>query len=677
MTTPRHQRPAGLKTFLFGVPYYPEHWSDADRRQDAQRMADADVNVVRMAEFAWDRIEPARGKFDFSLFDETIAALGEKGIETILCTPTATPPRWLTMDHPEWMRVDADGRPMEHGQRQHCCTTNEAFRAESVRITRAMAEHYADNPHVIGWQTDNELYCHFSECFCPACRAAFPVFLRERYGSIDALNAAWGTAFWAQTYDSFEQVPLAYPSQRPAYPSPSHELDWRRFLSATVTEFQRQQVEVLRQVRDEWFVFHNGLFRDTDYWRFAEDLDFLGVDVYPGFAVSSPSDAIWAAGLNERCRANSGGYIIPEQQGGAGGQKPYLHDAVAPGQMRLWAYQSIAHGADGMLHFRWRTCRGGAEIYWNGILDHDNVPRRRYDEFAREGSELSRIGSTLLNSVADVRLAVLVDDEQDWAHDAIAMDLPGPKNQASRAYEQLWLRRLPCGYVHARDSFDGLELIVLPSMPLADEALGEKLEAFVRDGGVLVVTPRTFTRDAANCVLSDTPPGLIGALTGAAVVEFGKVSSGLLNFSLHGRELPAGGAYEVLALDGGQAAATWLGFDDGRPCAADGAPAVALNHVGEGTVLTVGTYLTEQNASAILGFALTFTSLTPLADADDGVEVTARVRGGRRFTFVLNHNPHPAGAVGLPRGRELLSNTQPMGELQLPAYGVAIIDSEA
>lgn len=677
MTTPRHQRPAGLETFLFGVPYYPEHWSHVDRQLDAQRMADADVNVVRMAEFAWDRIEPARGEFDLSLFDEAIAALGEKGIRTILCTPTATPPRWLTVDHPEWMRIDADGRRMDHGQRQHCCTTNEAFRAESVRITRAMAEHYAGNPHVIGWQTDNELYCHFSECYCPACRAAFPEFLRERYGSIDTLNAAWGTAFWAQTYDSFEQVPLPYPGKRPANPSPSHELDWRRFMAATVREFQRQQVTVLCGTSSGWFVFHNGLFRGIDYWSFTEDLDFLAVDVYPGFAVTEPADAVWAAGVNERCRASSGGYIVPEQQGSAGGQRDFLHDAVAPGQMRLWAYQSIAHGADGMLHFRWRTCRSGAEIYWNGILDHDNVPRRRYDEFAREGRELSRIGESLLNSVVDVRAAVLVDDDQEWAHNAMSMGLPGPKDQADRAYRQLWERHLPCGYVHARDAFDGLELIVLPSMPLADEQLAEKLKGFVEGGGVLVVTARTFTRDAGNCVLPDTPPGRIGELTGAAVVEFGKVSGGLLNFSLNGRELPAGGAYEILALDGAQPAGTWLGFDDGRPCAADGTPAAALNHVGDGTVLTVGTYLTDTNASAILGFALSLTSLIPLAEADDGVEVTARKRDGQRFTFVLNHNPRPTRVAGLPQGTDLLSNTTSSGELELPAYGVAIIESEA
>ena len=238
MTTPRHQRPTKLTQFLFGADYYPEHWTEADRRDDPQRMAAAGVNVVRMAEFAWDRIEPAPGRFDFSLFDQTIERLAEKGIRTILCTPTATPPRWLTCGHDDWMRVDEQGRPMSHGSRQHTCTNNPDFRAESRRITQAMANHYRHNPAVIGWQTDNELFCHISLCYCGTCQKAFQQWLARRYETPHKLNAAWGTAFWAQTYDSFDQVPLSFPSGRPTHANPSHELDHYRFLSDGLIDFQ-------------------------------------------------------------------------------------------------------------------------------------------------------------------------------------------------------------------------------------------------------------------------------------------------------------------------------------------------------------------------------------------------------------------------------------------------------
>jgi beta-galactosidase len=172
MPTPIHLRPSQFPNFLFGVAYYPEHWPRDQRLADPARMAAADVNVVRLAEFAWDRMEPRLNEFDFSLFDETINRCGDVGIDTILCTPTAAPPRWLTAAHPDWLRVDADGRTMTHGSRQHCCTTNRGFRAASRRITQAMADHFAANPRVIGWQTDNEFHCHFSECHCPACLSA-------------------------------------------------------------------------------------------------------------------------------------------------------------------------------------------------------------------------------------------------------------------------------------------------------------------------------------------------------------------------------------------------------------------------------------------------------------------------------------------------------------------------
>ncbi len=188
-----HNSPSNLKKFYFGTPYYPEHWDAETREEDAERMANADFNAVRMAEFAWDVMEPREGEFDFALFDETIARMGEKEISTILCTPTATPPRWLTYAHPDVLRVNADGVAMQHGSRQHACPSSPVFRAYSRTITQAMADHYAENLHVIGWQTDNELNCHFSECHCENCQVEFREFLREKFDDdIDALNAAWG-----------------------------------------------------------------------------------------------------------------------------------------------------------------------------------------------------------------------------------------------------------------------------------------------------------------------------------------------------------------------------------------------------------------------------------------------------------------------------------------------------
>lgn len=674
---PRHQRPTRLGQFLFGAPYYPEHWSEADRRLDAERMAEAGVNVVRMAEFAWDRIEPRPGEFDFSLFDETIERLGRKGIKAILCTPTATPPRWLTAEHPDWMRVDEQGRRMDHGTRQHCCTSNEGFRAESRRITEALADHFRDDPHVIGWQTDNELNCHFSECFCEACQAGFREWLRGRYGTTDALNAAWGSAFWALTCDDFGHVPLPYPHSRPAYPNPTHELDYYRYLSDSVIEFQRRQVEVLRAANPRWFLMHNGLFRHVDYWRFTEDLDFLGVDVYPGFAGDEPADALWAAMANERCRAVSGGYVVPEQQGGPGGQKPYIHPTPQPGRMRLWAYQSIAHGADGVLHFRWRTCRFGAEESWHGVLDHDNVPRRRYEEFAREGAELKRVGERVLHTVLDVQAGVLVDTDQDEACTTLHHGLPRCGEQARVAYGEMWRRHLPCGLIHTSDSLDGVKLLVLPSMPMMDEPLAGRLRAFVEGGGVLVVTARSAIRDRNNQVVPVTPPGLLSELCGMAAEEFGRLEEGAVSLYVDEPAIPCGKAYELLALRGAEAAGTWGGGPDGAPFAAAGQPAVTVHRLGRGAALYVGTFLSQVNVEPLMDLALSHAGIQPLASAADFVEITRRRSPGRTLTFLLNHYPKMQIIAEPPEGTYLLGDLAPHGELHLPAWDVAIVEEEA
>lgn len=674
MTTPRHQRPARIGRFLFGAPYYPEHWSPADRAEDIDRMLAANVNTVRMMEFAWDRIEPARDAFDFALFDETIATLHEADIDTILCTPTATPPRWLTAENEEWFRVDSEGNRMAHGSRQHCCTNNLAFRAESRRITAVIAEHFANTPGVIGWQTDNEFYCHVSECYCPACQAGFQQWLAEKYGSIDKLNHAWGTAFWAQTYDEFSQVPLPYPASRPAVPNPSHELDWTRFLSDSVRAFQREQVRLLRQANADWWITHNGLFKHIDYWTFTEDLDFLAVDVYPGFGADTPDGSAWATLKNQQTRAASGSFIVPEQQGGAGGQKPALHPAVPPGRMRLWAWQSIANGADGMLHFRWRTCRYGAEIYWNGILDHDNIPRRRYDEFAQIGSDLQAAGPALLGTVQDVRVAILTETDQIEAHKTQPNGLPGPEDVTVAAWQFLQRNHYPVGLVETRDSFAGLELIVLPSMPLIDEDLTARLDAFVRGGGTLLVTARSAVRDRNNHVLPITPPGPLAGLLGMTCEEFGRlVEPGRMSFDLAGQDVPSGESYENLKPTTAEILASWNPLPAGAPSAAAGEPALTCHRMGKGAAFYLGTYLTAGNASALLGRVLAETTIQPLASADGSVEITRRIADGRALRIVLNHSPRPQTVTNLPAGEDLLTDQPCTGELALPPYGPAVL----
>jgi beta-galactosidase len=412
-------RPLNLETFLVGVPHYPEHVDETYWARDAERMAAAGFNTVRMGEFAWHIFEPREGKFDFDLFDRAIEVLGKAGVSTILCTPTATPPRWLTAHYPEVLRVDGNGRPASHGSRQHADTASPVYRLHSRRITRALAEHYRNNPFVIGWQTDNELNTSTSRSYSAATRLEFQNFLEEKYQTIAALNRAWGGDFWATAYDNFDQIVLPLDGA-PVFPGPGHVQDFHRFLAFATARFQHEQVEILRAVNPDWFVYHNlGRLEDIDFrGQFSKDLDFAGYDIYPllydEFQRNGSAAEAQAFHLDV-CRAFSGNFLVPEQQSGFGAQPGFVTLTPEPGEMRRMAWSSVARGADGLMFFRWRPAHFGAEIYWMGIIDHDDVPRRRYAEARQFAGETQALAPRLLGSSVhmDVGIAGADFDNQE------------------------------------------------------------------------------------------------------------------------------------------------------------------------------------------------------------------------------------------------------------------------
>jgi beta-galactosidase len=667
-----HKRVTPFQIYRYGATYYPEHWSDDDRREDAQRMAAAGFNVVRMAEFAWDRIEPEEGRYDFALFDDTIARLGKVGIDTFLCTPTATPPRWLTQEHPEILRVDHDGRAMQHGSRQHACHAHPLFRAYSRKITRAMAEHYAQNPHVIGWQTDNEFNCHFSECYCDACRVAFVRFLTERYPDIGTLNEAWGTAFWAQTYQGFGDIPLPC-KYRPAAHNPGQMLDYYRFISHTITVFLHDQVEILRAVNPRWTVFHNGLFAHIDYrGPFTRDLDVLGWDCYPFFKADPAVRRYWQTFGLDRTRGLSGNFVVPEQQCNGGGWLDGLHATPEPGEMRMLFYVSMARGADGIQFFRWRTARFGAEEYWRGILDHDNIPRRRYAEAAQIGRELKAIGTEVLGTAVRVDAAIAAcDQDVHEAHSAMPLSFPAPDRVAEDLHQVLLDQGFATGLVHPEDDLDEVKLYVIPHWSTFDPRWVTPLTRFVERGGVLVIGARTGTKDMTNRVVKETPPGCLAELVGATVQEAGKIENGIrpLFFSIDGgAPLTAAEWYEELQPNEGTAVvAKW------QSRYLTGKAAITKRKRGKGCVFYVGTQFTKQVLQALLPLVVEESGIEPLVrNMPAALSVSVRANAEKELWFVINHADGPVSA-DLPGGVDLLTGQRTGGPKELAAFEVVMI----
>ena len=676
---PRHQRPAQSGKFFFGVAYYPEHWTQREWQRDFALMERTGVKVVRMGEFAWDVWEPRRGEYHFDLFDAAIALAAKHGLRVILGTPTAGPPRWLTAAHPGWLRHSAEGRPIDHTGRQHVGLVHDGFRAICRELTTALAEHYAKNPAVVAWQIDNELHCVGSLDFSPGTRQAFQAWLASHYQQVSRLNARWGTAFSAQTYGSFEEVPLPLVSRPDGFPPhPGHLLDFYRFSSEVAVAFIAEQGARLRAANPRWLLFHNGLFPHLDYWKMSEHLDLLGVDLYPGFGGSDGAKAgAWAAFKLQQCRAHSGAFLVPELAAGAAGSQKRFIENPEPGQMRLWAWQCIAHGAVGVIHFRWRTCRFGQEIYWHGVLDHDARPRRRLRELAQEAGEIARLAPRLAGAARDTTIGILIDHMQDEAHSGVLETFPAPRHQAEHLLGALLARHLPAGLVHAHDSFRGLKAVFVPSFGHVSRALAGKLESFVRAGGLLVGTARTGVRDEFNKALSQAAPGPLAQLFGATVEETGGLRAPMLAFVPNGGEaIPAQPGYEILKPVRARAIARWAMRDATpvrQPHPAHGQPAAILRTVGRGQAILLGAWINADNAGGFVAWLARLAGWRPMVAAATGVEVSRLKTKRGPLLFLLNHTPEPQHVANLGAGRDLLTGSRTNSAVELPPFGVMVI----
>lgn len=606
--------------------------------QDIARMQAAHFNMVRMGEFAWHLFEPEEGRFDFSWLDPHIEKLGKAGISTLMCTPTATPPRWLTEKYPEVLRIGQDGQPLRHGSRQHASHFNRVFRDLCNRINRALADHYADNPYVVGWQTDNEFHCHFCEDHQPDVQIGFREFLQKKYGTIGELNKAWGADFWAMAYQNFDQIETPIPG-KPTHLNPAHVLDYQRCLSWGVTRFQKDQIDILRAANPEWWITHNGCFGSIDYQgAFTEDLDFLGFDSYPFFDYNVQARWKSHAFNLDYTRAYSGNFIIPEQQSGPGGQTNYFHDNPEPGEMRRMAYSSISRGADSLLFFRWRTCRFGAEEYWCGLLDHDNIAKRRLTEAGQLGAELKKIGPEILGSSVNVWVGVAGGDfDAQVAHQALHLGLKAPRQASENVHRCFTEQGYATGIVHPSDDLSGLSVYLIPHMPLFKNEWISNLQTWVEGGGTLVVGPRAGCKDIHNNVISDPLPGCLQALTGTMVNESGRQNNPEqrpLLLKIDDQSVQTDLWYEELYVEEGtDVIGTW------ESRFLRGQAAVSCRKLGKGRVIHLGTWFTDPVLD-LLSDWLKNQKLLPLPHpVPANVEVVERLKpDGTLLRFVINHN---------------------------------------
>ncbi|UPM44277.1 beta-galactosidase [Halocatena salina] len=617
-----------------GVCYYPEHWSRERWETDVQEMADAGFEYVRLAEFSWGRLEPERNAFDFEWLDEIVALVGDHGMNVVLCTPTAGPPRWLLEEHPEIRQSDRDGTVREVGSRREYCVNSPRYRSETERVVREMASRYADVPHVVGWQTDNEYGCHdTARCYCGDCTAAFRDWLAERYGDAEGLNDAWGTTFWSQQYDSIEQASV--PAPTPAQDHPSMVLDYRRFCSDSIVAYNRLQAELLREY-DDWFVTHNFMdrFPAIDLYDIADDLDLLSWDSYPTGHVQAtegqtPPDQLKAGdpdliSFNHDLHRGVLGrpFWVMEQQPGDINWPPHSAQP-AEGAMRLWAHHAVAHGADTVVYFRWRRCLEGQEQYHAGLRRRDGSPDRGYHDAARAAEELFDVGNV------DAPVALLHDYENVWA---LSEQPHAPDFDywalVQSFYRALRARGVQVDVVHPTAELSGYGAVVAPTLHIATEDLADHLTEYVAGGGELLLGPRTGVKDEGNNLRPVAPPGPLTALVGATVERYETVPDQFERTVVDddGTEHAVRTWAERIETDTADPVVEYAGSER------EGSTASVRNAVGDGHVVYCGVWPGQDLADELVASLLTRSGIDHTTRMPDGVR--AAVRDGH--TWVLN-----------------------------------------
>ena len=676
-----------LPDFHLGVCYYPEHWPETLWEDDFRRMRAMHFSVIRIAEFAWSIFEPEEGTFSFAFFDRVMDLAQKHGLKVILGTPTATPPAWLTQKYPETLNARQDGVPYQHGQRRHYNYNAPVYQELSRRVASKMAQHYAPHAALLGWQIDNELNCEVAVFYSDADHAAFRTWLQKRYGTLDALNDAWGAIFWNQTYTDWAQAHLTRPTPSDS-PNPHQALDEKRFISDSAIAYARLQAEAIREHDRTHFVTTNGIFGHLDSHQLTDEaLDFIAYDSYPNFATlwsDTGEDALAdrASGMSlSKARDISPRFCVMEQQSGPGGWVNRMaQPSPKPGQMRLWTWQSIAHGADMALYFRWRTAAFGTEIYWHGINDYHNQPNRRCAEATQVGQELAAVGSQIVGSTYRAEIALLRDYDNEWDGELDTWHGPYTEQSAFQWYKALQTSHIPVDMLSLRPDTTGDDLaryrcLVYPHPAILTEETAALLKEYAAQGGTVIFGCRTGYKDRDGHCPMRPFPGVVADLCGVTVEDFTRIGPHETEPTLRwaGVEGPlfSGPFSDILQVHGAGTRILATYSDDAGWYA--GKPALTENPWGAGRAFYYGGVFMVPLVRALLRHLELVSPVARRLTLPRPVELAIRERDGAALAFLLNYSGKPQTITAHEPLTDLLTGETINGGTLLPPYGVRLL----
>jgi len=461
-----------------GVSYYPEHWTEDRWSEDIRLMSQAGLTVARMAEFAWSTLEPAAGDFHFEWLDRAITQLAAAGIVSVFGTPTAAPPAWLVQQYPDLLAVDESGRRVLFGNRCHYCVNSPEFHAATRRIVGAMAKHFGSNPNLIGWQIDNE---YNRVCYCERCQRLFQNYLAHKFGSLDALNEHWSTRYWSQTYSAWEQIPLpnnSYPTPTGLH-NPGLMLEFKRFITQSYRHFQRLQIDLLRPhlMPDKW-ITHNfmGWYDGYDHYEISADLDMAAWDWY---VPTGHHDYLTSGAAHDLTRGfkRSNFWLIETQPGNVNWTA--INNSTNKGEARVMAWHAVAHGADAVLYWQWRSALGGQEQMHGTLVDQSGQPRPFYEEAQSLGRDFAAVFPLFEDSVPVADVAMLNSYENRWAIHAQRhhrdFDYVAHFNHY---YRPLAASNIAIDILSADVSIEGYKLVIAPTFLMLNEIHAARLKTF-------------------------------------------------------------------------------------------------------------------------------------------------------------------------------------------------------
>jgi beta-galactosidase len=663
---------AGAGGLVYGADYNPDQWPQETWVEDARLMREAHVNLVSVGIFSWARLELAPERYELEWLARSLDLMHANGICVDLGTPTAAPPPWLVELHPEILPVTAEGARYRSGSRRHYCPHVPAYREAAARIVRVLGERFGDHPAVVMWHVDNEYGCHVGECFCEQSRAAFRSWLERRYGTVDAVNRAWGSGAWGQTYTSWNQIEP--PRPMPTFPNPGHDVDWQRFCSDSWIECFLEQKAILREVTPNLPVTTNfmGFHRAIDYWKLAAAEDLVSQDTYP--ETSDPDWQIEAAMVCDLTRSLGRGrpWLLMEQAVAYATWRE-RNSTKRPGVMRLASLQSVARGADGIMFFQWRTAPSGAEMHTTGLIAHSGTDNRQWREAVLLGAELERLAELRASRVR-ARTAILFDWANWWA-----LETEGKLDSAVRLmplvrafYGALFRLGVTVDFAAPGADLSGYSLVVAPHLYMIDDDSAENVRRYVHGGGTLLMSFFSGLVDPNVRALPGPCPVPFSELLGLHIEEFAPFAGDMSNRlrTADGRSFECSVWADVVRVGDAAPMAT---FESDFYA---GLPGVTRHGYGNGTAMYLATLPHEAGLKWLLAGACEAAGVAPHPGARAEIEIVERTDGVKSWRFVFNYSD---AEVEVPLGEpgvDLTSGRSVAGSIRVPPVGVAIVRAQ-